>query len=627
MMSQGFSALHIGLLAVLAGGCGPSDPKIVVHAGAPVVVDPTPDKPGFDPRSARLRAAAREIEKVVGHPVVLHVDAALLSNDPRQFEETLSNAMVQLAKTLDGASHEDTLAFTNGTQKLEEIFARYEPLAREPRARFDAGGKRLVVELGQRPRELLPYFAVLNALLDAYDDTTEKKLAGATPNTQTEIAERFAWLTRTRPGRGSVVVHRAGAHASGESRAAVEREASADVRSKVIDLESRVDDAELRTKMQAWLVAELPRIEYARRDEKKLALLPRDSAVFRADRAYDTWASRRFWDLPETLSVRFAEVLFPRGAVCRGDEASCARSRALSGLDRLDMGMKLLAEARAAGWDARKASHPELVAKVVCPSERDALGKPRETCNASFAAHALATAEGKKKLLDAVTSSRDPRFAAEVAATLGYANADDIRAYVRGLEGHPPLYKEAVRALVYGVWDKSRSVLEEETRRAWTTGQPDLRAATLTVLAESRGKLHRHYADGYFERFEKEWGGRIDERTVIAFLDGSPRGFAAVPRFWKALEPSARVSPFLGGLDRFLTSPPEVLDEPRTTTLEALVARLCDDKATADLERVHRALEAAARKSPDLARSVGNAVDDSVPKRCPKKEAEGDKGY
>ena len=207
MISRTFPSRYVGLIAVFVGACGPSDPKIVVHAGAPVVVDPTPDKPGFDPRSARLRAAAREVEKVVGHPVVLHVDAALLSNDPRQFEETLSNAMVELAKTLDGASREDTLAFRNGTQKLEEIFARYEPLAREPRARFDAGGKRLVVELGQRPRELVPYFAVLNALLDAYDDTTEQKLAGATPKTQAEIAERFAWLTRTRPGRGSVVVH------------------------------------------------------------------------------------------------------------------------------------------------------------------------------------------------------------------------------------------------------------------------------------------------------------------------------------------------------------------------------------------------------------------------------------
>jgi hypothetical protein len=626
MMSRAFAALHVGLFAIL-GGCGPSDPKIVVHGGAPVVVDPTPDKPGFDPRSARLRAAAREVEKVVGHPVLLHVDAALLSNDPRQFEETLSNAMVELAKSLDGVSHEDPLAFTSGTQKLEEVFARYEPLAREPRARFDTGGKRLVVELGQRPRELVPYFAVLNALLDAYDDTTEQKLSSTTPKSQTEIAERFAWLTRTRPGRGSVVVHRAGARASGESRAAVEREASADVRTTVIDLEGRVDDPELRTKIQTWLVAELPRIEFAKRDEKKLALLPRDSSVFRADRAYDAWASRRFWDLPEVLSMRLAEVLFPRGTACRGDEASCAKARALSGVERLDVGMKLLAEARAAGWDARKATHPDLVARIVCPSARDALGKPRETCNASFAAHALATTEGRKKLLDVVTSSRDARFASEVASTLGYASADDIRGYLRGLEGHPPLYKEAVRALVFGVWDHSRSVLEEETRRVWTTGQPDLRAATLTVLAESRGKLHRHYADGYFERFEREWGGRIDERTMGAFLDGSPRGFAGVPRLWKALEPSARVSPFLAGLDRFLTSPPEALDEPRTTTLEAVVARLCDDKATADLERVHRALEAAAQKSPELARSFGNAVDDSVPKRCPKKDPASDKGY
>ncbi len=605
-------------LAVALAGCGASEPRIVVHAGAPVIVDPTPDKPGFDPRSARLRASAREVERVAGHAIVLHVDAALLSNDPTRYEETLVSAMTSLAKALDAIKGEDEKAFAHGAAKLEEIFARYDPIATEPKARFDAGGKRLVVDLGARPRELVPMGAVLVAMLDAYDDATDAKLSAGPPRTQADIEARFVWLTRTRPGRGSVVVHRRVARATNETRGAASREAESEVRLEVIELEGRATSPELRSRMQSWIVDELPRVEHEKRADK--TLLARSSAILRAERVYDTWVERRFWELPEAKSEKLAVVLFPHGEPCHGEEATCAKSRPLSGVARIDIGMKLLAEARAADWDGKRAEHPTLVAKVVCPSSRDALGKPRDTCNASFAAHALATSEGKKKLLDAVTGARDPRFAAEVAASLGYAGPEEIRAYLRGLEGSPALYKEAARALVFGVWDRARGVLEEETRRAWATEKPELRAATVTVLAESRGKLHRHYADGYFERFEKEWGARVDEKTMTAFLDGPLRTFASVPRLWKALEPAARVSPFLAGLDRFLAAPEAALDEPRAVTLEALVARLCDDTATADLDRVHRALDAARRKSPENARAVGNAFDDSGPNRCRKKK-------
>lgn len=613
--------------SALGVGCGPSDPKIVVHAGVPVVIDPAPDKPGFDPRSARLRASAREVENVVGHPVVLHVDAALLSNEPTQFEETLCEAMTALAKNLVGIKAEDPAAFSHGVAKLKEIFTRYEPLAKYPRARFDSGGQRLVVELGSHPRSLVPFEAVLDAMLDAYDDATDARISGATPRSQEEIAEHFAWLTRTRPGRGSVYVHRAEARATTEGRENAGREAQAHVRELVIGLEGKTarESTELRGRMQAWLVDELPRIEYQKRDEKKLALLPRDSAVFRSEREYDKWVERRFWELPEALAKRITDVLFPRGEPCHGSEATCAKGRALSGVPRLELGMALLAEARGAGWGSARAPHPTLVHAVICPAERDPLGKPRETCNASFAAHALATPEGRARLLSEVTSSRDPWMTAEIAATLAYASPDDIRGYLRGLERHPVLYKEAVRALVFGVWDKSRGVLEEETRKVWTTGDPELRAAALTVLAETRGSLHRHYADGYFERFEKEWGALVDDKTLAAFLDGSPRSFAAVPRIWKALKPSARVGPFLAGLDRYLSATPESLSEPRTTTLEALVARLCEGSSptdVADLDRVHRALEAVARRSAEHARSVGNALDDSAPKRCPKRPSD-----
>jgi len=609
------------LASCLAVGCGPSEPRIVVHADAPVVVDPAPDKPGFDPRSARLKAAGREVMRVSGRTLVLHVDAALLSNDPTRYEDALVSTLTSLARVLAGLEREDSPAFVFAMKPLEEIFVRYEPLAESPRAKLDAGGKRLVVETRARNLTEIPFYPVLLAVLDAYDDATEREMTGPAPAGDAAIERRFVWLTRTRPGRGSVVVAKAEAKVSADSREARGREAAAEIRLAVLDLEARADAPELRARMRAWLVGELPRLEALHRDPKRLALLPRDSAVFRAEAAYDAWVAKRFWELTAPQQEVLADQLFPRGAVCRGDEASCASARVLARVPRLDIGMKLLGEARSAGWDPKRSAHPELVARVVCPSQRDARGKPRETCNASFAAHAIATSEGRARLLAELVRAHDASFVSEVAATLSYAHPDDIRAFLRGFESAPKEYKEAVRALTTAAWDRARTVVEDETRRAYTTSDPDLRAATLTVLAETRGKLHRHYADGYFERFEKEWGAKIDPRTLGAFLEGAPARVADVPRLWRALDARAKVGPVAAALEAFLATPRDALEDPHAVTLEAWVARLCEDGTKDDLAKAHSALEGAARKGRDAAAAVGNALADSAPGKCRKKDA------
>lgn len=148
-------------MAAPLAACGPQEPRVVVHSGEPVIVDPKPDKPGFDPASARLRAASREVERAADHPIVLHVDAALLSNDPRAYESALVASMTGLANVLASLKSDDEKSFAFATKGLDEIFVRYEPLADPARAHFDRDGKRLVVETRARgrharPRALLP---------------------------------------------------------------------------------------------------------------------------------------------------------------------------------------------------------------------------------------------------------------------------------------------------------------------------------------------------------------------------------------------------------------------------------------------------------------------------------------
>lgn len=468
----------------------------------------------------------------------------------------------------------------------------------------------------------MPFYPVKFAFDEAWEGESGRRFADGMPSGEADRQAYFDWLVHTRPGSGSVLVKRAAARATPESREEREREAAASVRLRVLELAAATKNEELRARAEKWLVDELPRIENARRDEKKLALLPRDSAYFEAERAYDKWVTKRLLSMPAPLAERLGDALFPRGTPCGAEEPRCASlSKSMPGVDRMALGFLLLDEARQAGFVSSRTDHPALVSRIVCPAERDARGKPSNTCNASFAAHVVSSPEGRTRLVRYVTESggRTPgssAVASEVAATLTYARPEDTKAYLRALEGAPSLYKETVRALVFaGIHERD---VEEETRHAFTKGDPDLRAAAATALAKSKRAQHRHYSDGYFERFEKEWGTKLDAKTVNATLAGSPRSFVLIPLAWKALDDTAKVDPFLSGLDRLIDAPEETLDEPKTTTLSAFVRRLCEDKAYGELDRVHRALERAAKAKPENARRLGNAVDDSVPKRCPK---------
>lgn len=612
-------------LAAPLAACGPQEPRVVVHSGEPVIVDPKPDKPGFDPASARLRAASREVEKAADHPIVLHVDAALLSNDPHAYESALVASMTGLANVLASLKSDDEKAFAFATKGLDEIFVRYEPLADPARARFDRDGKRLVVETRARvgTPDLVPFYPVKQAFDEAWEGESGRRFADGMPSGEADREAYFEWLVHTRPGSGSVLVKRAAARSTSESREEREREAAASVRLRVLELVAATKNEELRARAEKWLVDELPRIENARRDEKKLALLPRDSAYFEAERAYDKWVGKRILSMPAPLAERLGDALFPRGAPCGPDETRCSsRSKSMPGVDRTALGFTLLDEARQAGFVSSRTDHPALVSRIVCPAERDAHGLPSNTCNASFAAHLTSTPEGRARLVRYVTEAggRGPGeragVASEIAATLSYARQEDVKAYLRALEGTPAIYKETVRALVFaGIHERD---VEEETRHAFAKGDPDLRAAAATVLAKNKREQHRHYSDDYFGRFEKEWGTKLDTKTVNATLAGSPRSFVLIPLAWKALDDGAKVEPFLSGLDRLLDAPEETLDEPKSTTIAAFVRRLCEDKAYGELDRVHRALEKAAKAKPENARRLGNAVDDSVPKRCPK---------
>lgn len=633
-MSSRAGCTLFGVCALLLG-CGSPEPRVVVSAGAPILVEPASTSQGDGPRSARLRAAAREVERVVGHPITFQVDGALVPNDAPALEEALGAATAALARALANAKEEDPKAFAlmvDTAPVLRRVSTRYTPLVPRGAARSrlvanDKGESTLVIELSDRTHsgsELAPPGAILEAMLDAYDNATEARFRNP-PSDPREQEAYFAWLSRTRPGRGSVVVYRAELRARGsaESREAAHRDAAARVRLAVIHLEEHAAP-ELRARVEAWLVAQLPQLAATRTArDGTLALVSRDDVVFEAERAYGRWASRRISALPERAALTLVDALFPPGRLCEANDRSeaCRVLPPEAGFDRTAFGLALLGELERAGFDASRVEHPALVAHVLCPAKRDALGRTHEACNPSFAARALAAPRARARLVQALVDSRSPRLVAEVAATLHYARPDDVRALLAALDAHPTLYKAAMRALVFGLWDRHRALLTEEARRAWTRGDPDHRAATLTVLAEARGKLDRHYADSYFSQFAADWGSVADAATVNAMLDGAPHLVAAIPRLWLSLAPAARIEPVLASLGALLAAPDDALEEPAQATLLALIARLCGDRATTDLARLRRALEAASQRSPEAARRIANALDDAAPGRCPRQAA------
>ncbi len=621
MGSMRLSSLLLVLL--LLSSCGAREPVmepvIVVHVGVPVSVSPQPEGPGFDPRSLRLRAASREVERICGHSVTLHVDAALLSNEPATFELTLVDAVGDLARALSAWKEELPESFALLGPRLTSVWVRYNPLAKEPRVFVDDA--RLSISVAARPSTLIPREPLLRALRIAYEDAERRRFGGAQADSipAKERAAYFAYLTRTHPGRGLVIEWTARSSLERESQEISGMNAHAEVVLFVLRLvELSGGDPELRTLMERWLAEQTQRLRSPREDPKRLALLPRDAPFFRAERAYGKWVERRFSSLPERESALLAELLFERGPLCGPEEPGCRAKLPLPDVDRFPLGMGLVDGWRSAGYELARSPGPELVKSVVCPGERDARGQVHGGCNPSFAAVAIASPGTRGRLLRVLLDSRDPRFVAEVIATLEYARSEDLVALLRGLEPQPALYLEAFRTAVEGPGDRHRAALDDEGKRAWSTGRPELRAASLVALAESRGKLHPHHADGFFARFEKEWGARIDARTLGAFLDGSPRAFASVPRFWLALEPSARVDPLLTRLDGFLRVKPESLEESQEKTLTSLVARLCESNAKADIDRIHTILEGQIRRRPELGPRLSKVLEDTRPGRCPK---------
>src|SRR5262249_47260168 len=164
----------------------------------------------FDPRSARLAQATRELTEVAGHPIEIELDAALLPEWRSSFEEELIGAIENIGRDLLALKEGHPRVFERAASTLHKVACRYRASSERAEAHFVADGGVLTVAEPAKstlvPRGLVEGALVeeLEAHLDALYRT---KGPGDVP--PDERAAYFEYVTRTRPGYGNLAESRA----------------------------------------------------------------------------------------------------------------------------------------------------------------------------------------------------------------------------------------------------------------------------------------------------------------------------------------------------------------------------------------------------------------------------------
>lgn len=208
--------------------------------------------------------------------------------------------------------------------------------------------------------------------------------------------------------------------------------------------------------------------------------------------------------------------------------------------------------------------------------------------------------------------TRDDAGAAQLAALLAQGGDDtflmsalaegDARRLLLALAGHPDTLRQALRL----------SIAEDSPQRAaaWSTAAslwprvPAARGALLLVLADSYSRGGRDTGLGVdlqWERFEADFGARVDAALLESMLREGPLALERLPTMWRGLRaiprPMTVIEPHL---DRYLDTSPAFA---RTRVLEPLAARLCQEPRRQGLDRLLAVLArraAAGRPNPAL---------------------------
>jgi hypothetical protein len=596
------SVLAAGLPALAScGGPGADSPRpasaVVINT---VVIGFTrdPDELPFNPRSARLQQATQQLTAIAGHPVTFQFDVALLPQWQSSFESALIDAIENVARDLQWLHDHDAAEFAFGDPAFKRVECGYVAVPSRDKDAFDPDSGTLRIHLSSEDGQFVPQDEVLREMRAAYWQSLDRRFAKVEPEQADDVGLYFRWITNDRDFDEYVDLGTQEGLAKAPRAVRIGR---------VARLFPRIapSTAEDSTYVLArkWLAEQVGFFADAyAQDEAAVRQSPATSAFHRGEAAWVAWLDANVDRLPQR--ERF-DVVDRLAVERRGDrEQPLGHGRfvdiAFVGFDYLAYAMKVTDEWAAAGHPMKSDDGGDrwlLFIHVACPAPRDAYGRHSSffSCNHTLYEYATDRDPSMKTLAGYLLARKDPAITEAAFVDLirlrEQGTYDATVNLWRALEGDATQWKAATGVMADQVGIvPDVTLLYDEAQRQWRA-LPALRGSVLYLVALVSDESHRDLVD--WKGFARTFGSPATESDFAGFLDQNAMAPAYAASTWPALSAGwSRAAVLAPRLDRFLDLERQVSTMTMaSSSLDAIVSRMCDDRSARDLATMHAYLE------------------------------------
>jgi hypothetical protein len=583
--------------------------------------------PACDENDPRLKKAIADMSALVGHAVGVTFNLDALPKGRAFCDDLFERFIGLLPKDLERLKTRNAAIFAYGAPALKRVDLDYDGTTDRADIGFERASGRLRIVMGGRGGYPIPSDAASYVFEQQYEAWVVGHFQGVEPAAVAaaeyplyfDYLTRLAWWGRGAPRRASDDVA---------------NDPKATVVLKMIAFAPLVSrrDAALGTKARDWLAEryELFGMAYLHKPAA-VSDAPAGSPWKRAERAWVDWMNASFEGLSDEKKKTALVEMLGFTMPFNNDEGIVWNDFAYPGLKTYEMGLSVIDRWLKAGHPAANGRRSDdkqlqLFLAIASPVKRNSQNSwSVETIERrkNWYFHAMRTDELKKRLLAEVLARKDDVFTETVFANLLYTSIHfhghyakdkrdewgDFLFFWRGVEADQRQWKIATRVLAEGeLGDDTKRALYDESAHLWRR------------YPWARGTLLYYLGVGIWyprdlvpwKDFGRVFGAPLTAKEVSDFLSVSPRSVAALPNMWPALGRGfSRADLLVPHLDRFVEDPLTHawnFQDPYET-FKDIVNNLRDEKASADLGRLHTYFKKRVADHPSEARAYETLID------------------
>jgi hypothetical protein len=545
---------------------------------------------GIDWNDPRLQRAVRETAQLIGHPVELHFNVAMMPRPTRWFFDNLFETQVgHIPRDIERFKGEEPQAFAEGAARLRQIFFDYDGSVREPSIEFHSDRGVLWIRLGSG---WIPERAVSYGFREAYIAFLDRRFDGrrAEDVESAAYADYFRWIDEL------------GNRGDRDRRSAALRNAT------VLWHHTQHGPVDLHAEITAWLVDEASffRNDYNHHADE-LASLGQGSPWREAEREYCRFINAAWPRLSDEHRLDLLEEMYLRRSG-PGRERDPYLRDVYPGVDLFALSLGVVDRWIRAGHPAPDSVSDRdhtgrLYLYVVCaPRPEGDHMFDRGRCDSDFYRHASTDAQLQTRLFDEVLRRGDAELTTALFANLRWIGSPHVMAAWRRFERDPAQWGAATRVIAELVGydrDGDRATLYDDAVRLWRAN-PALRGSILYLLAAIDEP--RHSSVVQWDEFARIFGSLASRRDFEAYLsygDGAIRRVASV---WPALAPNADgADALVPALERAMNDNDRLRSDIQRVAhgvLRSLMETLRERRDTASMARLRRYFEDRKRRHP-----------------------------